>query len=700
MLRQKSRDSSPQKVREEESSDATTRLDADEPSMTEIMMAASFRATAQVSDQGEATVREGERPDEDSTLLVLRTPPVIDDERAALAGATGDADATAVYDRSADSEVTEVLARSRDSETTEVLARSRDAETTEVLARSRDAETTEVLGRSRDSETTEVLARSRDAEATAFSGQSANGESTLFSDRAQDSGTTLFSIPSVGSAGSEEATQMETRTEIIEEDRNRPLPQASATAGKSSMSRLDSVFKTAAGIAPNAIQQALLNNLAGETLTASSSLLEDQDLEVGVVVKERFVLKEVLGKGGMGTVFKALDLRKVEASDKEAFVALKVLNQDFRNNPISLIALQRETKRAQTLAHPNIITVYDFDRDGAHVFMSMEYMKGRSLSHFIKETVEAGGTPFKQAWPMIEAMGSALEYAHKKDIVHSDFKPGNVFISEKNEVKVLDFGIACAAARPEKETEATIFNPRDDLGAMTPAYASLEQLLNLPPDPRDDIYALACVIYELLCGQHPFGRLSAEKARELKLQPKPLPNLGRRQWKALQRGLAFEQKNRIASAATLLDGLRPRSALFYGFWVAAMLAVTITAGNVYLNLTAKPVEAPKQVIELTAEQKQQIKDLLEIAAIHFEVGYLTAPTGSNALWAYREALKIDPYNEEAIKGIKKVADALEQSAWESFEKGERAESLKKVMEGLEAEPRHEGLSKLKNKLER
>ncbi len=90
---------------------------------------------------------------------------------------------------------------------------------------------------------------------------------------------------------------------------------------------------------------------------------------------------------------------------------------------------------------------------------------------------------------------------------------------------------------------------------------------------------------------------------------------------------------------------------------------------------------------------------MELAEIHFDVGYLTAPTGSNALWAYQEVLKIDPYNQKAIAGIKKIADTEEQAAWEFYEKGERAQSLKKVMEGLEADSRHEGLLKLKSKLE-
>ncbi len=446
------------------------------------------------------------------------------------------------------------------------------------------------------------------------------------------------------------------------------------------------------------IAKSLLDTLTGESLTASSSLKPGQELSIGVVLKERFVLKEELGRGGMGTVFKALDLRKVEASDREAFVALKVLNIDFRDNPVSLIALQRETKRAQTLSHPNIITVYDFDRDGAHVFMTMEYLQGHPLNALIRELPQ-GGMGFKKAWPIIEGMCAALAYAHKKNIVHSDFKPGNVFITEQNEAKVLDFGIATAIGRTEKGgSDATVFNARD-LGAMTPAYASLEQLREQAPDPRDDIYALACVCYELLTGQHPFRKLSAEDALGLNLHPLPIPGMKRNQWKAMQRGLAFKQEDRIKSVDEFAKLLQPHGKLFYTAWAAGVLTAVITGANVYLNLISPPLPPPPIVQELTPEQQTKIKDLLDLADVHFDVGYLTAPTGSNALWAYREVLKMDPYNEKAIAGIKKIADAEEQAAWELYEKGERAQSLKKVLEGLDADPHHLGLLKLKSKLE-
>lgn len=486
--------------------------------------------------------------------------------------------------------------------------------------------------------------------------------------------------------------QPDTSTEVLSPTQVSGVAATQTSPTGSDTGKIDLSRITTGGVSKN-----LLDTLAGENLTASSSLAPGQELSVGVVLKDRFVLTEVLGKGGMGAVFKALDLRKVEANDREPYVALKVLNQDFRDNPVSFMALQRETKRAQTLSHPNIIIVYDFDRDGDHVFMTMEHLQGRPLNALIRELKEKG-LPFKKAWPLIQSMGAALAYAHRKNIVHSDFKPGNVFVTEEGEAKVLDFGIATAIARPgQASSDATVFNARD-LGAMTPAYASLEQLRHQPPDPRDDIYALACVAYELLTGKHPFGKLPAEKALELNVPLKPIPGLKGKQWKALLRGLAFKQEERIASVDEFLKLLQPHSALFYGGWAVGVLTLGITAGNVYLRVMAPP-PAPSLCAELTPEQQRKTEDLLELAEIHFEVGYLTAPTGSNALWAYQEALKIDPCNEKAMAGRKKIADAELQAAWEFFEKGNKADSLKKVLEGLEAEPRHEGLLKLKAKLE-
>ncbi|MGF6769907.1 serine/threonine protein kinase [Paraburkholderia sp. GAS199] len=276
----------------------------------------------------------------------------------------------------------------------------------------------------------------------------------------------------------------------------------------------------------------------------------DQIKGTGDTLNNRFVLEECLGVGGMGTVYKALDLRKLEASDRKPYLAIKVLNVQFRGNPNSLVALQREARKAQVLAHRNIITVYDFDRDGPIVYLTMEYLSGKPLSQLLR-TPGYKGMPVRAALPIVRGMCSALAYAHERGFVHCDFKPANVFLTTNAEVKVIDFGIARVFQRPEEESDATVFDP-GSLGALTPAYASPEMIEHREPDPRDDIYALGCITYELLTGHHPFDRLSATQARNANFKLQRPPNIDARQWRALHSALSFERDKRMPSVVRFI----------------------------------------------------------------------------------------------------------------------------------------------------
>jgi serine/threonine protein kinase len=276
----------------------------------------------------------------------------------------------------------------------------------------------------------------------------------------------------------------------------------------------------------------------------------DQIKGIGDTLNNRFVLEECLGVGGMGTVYKALDLRKLEASDRKPYLAVKVLNVQFRGNPNSLVALQREARKAQVLAHRNIITVYDFDRDGPIVYLTMEYLSGKPLSQLLR-TPGYQGMPVRAALPIVRGMCSALAYAHERGFVHCDFKPANVFLTTNAEVKVIDFGIARVFQRPEEESDATVFDP-GSLGALTPAYASPEMIEHREPDPRDDIYALGCITYELLTGHHPFDRLSATQARNAEFKLQRPPNLDATQWRALRAALSFDRATRMPSVTRFI----------------------------------------------------------------------------------------------------------------------------------------------------
>jgi serine/threonine protein kinase len=189
------------------------------------------------------------------------------------------------------------------------------------------------------------------------------------------------------------------------------------------------------------------------------------------------------------------------------------------------------------------------------------------------------GMPYAEALPIISGMSKALAYAHERGFVHCDFKPANVFLTASGDVKVIDFGIARLIPKPEEEVEATVFDP-GSLGGMTPAYASPEMLEHGEPDPRDDIYALACITYELLSGHHPFDRLPANQARGKRMRPERPSGLGRRQWQALRAALSFERGTRTPTVARFIHGMsgeRPAGAHLVGAGAALLLAVLVAA---------------------------------------------------------------------------------------------------------------------------
>jgi serine/threonine protein kinase len=279
----------------------------------------------------------------------------------------------------------------------------------------------------------------------------------------------------------------------------------------------------------------------------------------------------------MGVVYRALDRQTAGFKDRRPYVAIKVLNEEFKRHPLAVRSLQREARKAQKLAHPNIVTVHDFDRDGGNVYMVMELLSGHSLDQLLRTEAKAG-LPVKRVTEIVKALGAALSYAHEQEIVHSDFKPSNAFITDEGVVKVLDFGIARAAPRADRPGDKTIFDA-GQLGAISPPYASLEMLNGEQPDPRDDVYALACVTYELLTGRHPFNRIDAAKAREAGLRPPPVRGLSRAQRLALRQGLAFERAARAPSVDALVTPFTVKRTppLLWGAVAAAVAAVIVAA---------------------------------------------------------------------------------------------------------------------------
>lgn len=269
--------------------------------------------------------------------------------------------------------------------------------------------------------------------------------------------------------------------------------------------------------------------------------------EAGRLLKNRFVLEEKVGSGGMGDVYKALDLRAQEAQERNPYIAIKLLNENFSRHKDAFVSLQREASKTRAIPHPNIMGVFDFDREGDTVFMSMELLSGKPLDDYLREHPE--GVSIEDAWNIIDGISQGLIRAHGAGIVHSDFKPGNIFYTADKLAKVFDFGIARAVSAPgemKADGDKTLFDA-GSLGALTPTYASLEMLQGKSPTKSDDVYAVALVAYELFTGRHPYDRTPADKALERGMKPKPVSFLKRRQWRALRKALELEGEKRTQS---------------------------------------------------------------------------------------------------------------------------------------------------------
>lgn len=300
-------------------------------------------------------------------------------------------------------------------------------------------------------------------------------------------------------------------------------------------------------------------------------------------LKNRFIFEEILGSGGMGIVYKAKDMLKVEAKDRDPYVAIKVLSDEFKAHPEAFIALQRESRKTQRIAHPNIVNVHDFDRDDDMVFMTMEYMEGKPLDKLISQ-YRSVGLPADAIWQILEGISAALIHAHDKEIIHSDFKPGNIIVSSEGTAKVFDFGIARAVAKAENREESkddrTVFDA-GNLGALTPAYASYEMLEGETPDVRDDIYALGCIAYELFTGEHPYNRMHADEAKRQNIKPKRIPGVTKKQWRAIEHALAFKREDRTESVADFWRDITQKNTHTGKIAVAIILALGLAGGAYY-----------------------------------------------------------------------------------------------------------------------
>ena len=265
-----------------------------------------------------------------------------------------------------------------------------------------------------------------------------------------------------------------------------------------------------------------------------------QPLAPGVVLCDRFIVERVVGSGGTAVVYQARDMTASGGASTDVRVALKAPRPD-RDRTRAAARLQHEFNQARKLSHPNIVRVFELHEHAESRFMTMELIEGRLLSTIVRDWTML---PRGLANKILHSCAQALMHAHEHDVVHGDFKPGNVFLTRDEEVKIVDFGASAALSGGSSR-----------IPAGTPAYASPQVLSGETPDRRDDVFSFACVAYELLTGQHPFQHRSSLEARDAAVVPTRAWNLTAPQWLSLLAGLAWDREQRPADIDTLLDSL-------------------------------------------------------------------------------------------------------------------------------------------------
>jgi eukaryotic-like serine/threonine-protein kinase len=287
-----------------------------------------------------------------------------------------------------------------------------------------------------------------------------------------------------------------------------------------------------------------MGTAAGATAPASPHA----DLSLGHLFAGRYRIEQILGRGGMGVVYKAND------SQLDEMVAIKTLPGDvMTRSPEDLERFKREIRLARRITHRNVLRTYDYGEAEGVYFISMEFVRGYTLSELVEEA-PARQMPSRATVGIARQICRGLHAAHEQGIIHRDIKPQNVLIDAKGEVKLMDFGIARMAEAPEAMTQAGLI-------VGTPHYMSPEQVQGKQLDARSDVYSMGVLIYELLVGKRPFesSSLTGVLTAHITEKPKPpidqRPEIGRDLNAIVLRCLEKEPTARYADAGALLADL-------------------------------------------------------------------------------------------------------------------------------------------------
>ena len=352
--------------------------------------------------------------------------------------------------------------------------------------------------------------------------------------------------------------------------------------------------------------------------------------EVALVGKQisHYLILNKLGGGGMGVVYEAKDTRLGR------HVALKFLPVDVARDPQALERFQREARAASALNHPHICTIHDFGKCERGPFMVMEALEGSTLKH----RISGKPLPCESVVELGIQIAEALEAAHAKAVLHRDITPTNVFVTQRGEAKLLDFGLAKlpeATAENLGSQEDTTTEHSKDLtvpGALmgTAPYMSPEQIRGEPVDARSDIFSFGAVLYEMATGQPPFSGETIERIREAILSKEPAsprklnPRLPAGLEGVILKALQKERSARYQSASDLLHDLnefqraKQRRKVWVTRAVVAVLTLLVgTAAVVGTLLSKNSVNEAPNIIQRQITSNP-VNDSVYMAAISRE----------------------------------------------------------------------------------